>query len=368
MTEQTQRLEKALDGCAERGISPSTDPWPAVEKRIAARQAHPSPRRMAPRSRLGWVIAAFAAMLLAATGAYGTAGLVDALDAVFGETVPYIQQHDLSNPVGAEMSRGGVTVTVDRIYADSYYVAVGYTVEGRDKIARRHGSTDIDVSTWMKLHDARDSGARIYESVDGFWQWWAPEAETPVPPKNAEVATEVFRVSKPLEPGQEHRFRAEVFFDGPTGPVPENGSFETERLGRPFFLDVKVPIRPVSEVQVDQTVEAGGVPITLTHVVNSPAKTSAYLCFDPPQRTYDWPVVKTHLFQEGRMADAPVYHIDYAGGRRGCAEYTFDESLYGRAGTHSLTVSELFPSGSDTGGSIEGPWRFTFQIPDVEAR
>lgn len=369
MTEQTERLKKALRTCAERGISPTTNPWPVVEERVATSRSRPARRLTAPRTRAGWAFAVLAT-LLAATGAYGTAGLVDVLDRVFGETVPYIQQHDLSTPVDARISRGGVTVTVDRVYADSDYVAVGYTVEGRDKIARRYGSEEIYINNWMELRDARGLGgptARKYEVVDGQWQGWGPEARARTPPKGAEVGTEVFRASKPLEAGEEHRFRAEIFFDGPTGPVPENGSFDTERLGHPFFLDVRVPVSDVSQaIQVDQTVAANGVPITLTRAVNSPAKTSVYLCFDPPQRKYDWPLVKTNPFDEGRMADAPVYHIDYAGAEDGCAEYAFDSSLYGRAGTHSLTISELYPSGSDEGGSVKGPWRFALEIPEVE--
>lgn len=368
MTDQTERLRRALHGCAEEGIVPTGSPWAAIEERVEAGHARPERRRrFAFRTKASWTLAVLTALLLAGTGAYATGGLMDVLDRVFGETVPYVQEHDLSTPVDEKVSREGVTVTINRIYADSEYVAVGYTVEGRDKIARRHGAAEMDVSNWMNLRDARGptspSNTRTYETVDGFWDRWAPGSGRPTPPEGAEVGTEVFRASRPLETGEKHRFRAEVFFDGPTRPVPETGSFETERLGRPFFVEVEAHVRPASRIRVDQTIEANGVPITLTRVVNSPAKTSAYLCFEPPERRYDWPLVKARLFEEGRMADAPVYHIDYAGGVAGCAEYAFDESLYGRAGTHSLTVSELHSSNSDAGGSVKGPWRFSFEIP-----
>lgn len=372
MTEQTQRLEKALDGCAERGISPTPEPWAEIEGRLEARSTvfTRRPRRFLLRTRVALALAT--ALVLAGTSAYATGGVMDALDSIFGDTVPYVKQHDLSTPIDVKESDEGVTVSVDRVYADSDYVAVGYTVEGLDKIARRYGSKEGDVSAWMRLHDVRvpeegDPDGTTYDSVDGSWWAWSPGAETPAPPRGAEAATVVFRASNRLEPGEEHRLRAEVFFDGPTGPVPTgNGSYETERLGHPIFVDIRVPVSDVATViRVNRTVEANGVPITLTRVVNSPVKTSAYLCFEPPQRKYDWPLVKTRIFEEGRMADAPVYHIDYAGAEEGCAEYTFDRPLYGRSGAHSLTVSELLPSRSDEAGSVRGPWRFTFEIPEA---
>lgn len=373
MTEQTKRLKKALDGCAEEGITPTGSPWASIERRVGAGHAPREPqRRFAPRTKVSWAFAVLTALLLAGTGAYATGGLMDILDRVFGEAAPYIQEHDLSTPVNGKVSREGVAVTINRIYADSEYVAIGYTVEGRDKVARRHGVRETDVSNWIKLHDTREpapaspQSTRRYETVDGLWQGWAPGSGSSGPPKGAAAGTEVFRVSQPLEAGEKHRFRAEVFFNGPTGPIPENGSYETERFGRPFFVEVEASVRAASQIRVDQTVEANGVPITLTRVVNSPARTSAYLCFEPPERKYDWPLVNTRLFEEGRMADAPVYHIDYAGGVKGCAEYAFDESLYGRAGTHSLSISDLQPSSPDTRGSIKGPWRFSFEIPSAK--
>lgn len=96
-------------------------------------------------------------------------------------------------------------------------------------------------------------------------------------------------------------------------------------------------------------------------------QTSAHLCFDPPQRTYDWPLVKTRLFKAARLSDVPVYHNEGSGAAEdGCAIYRFEEPLYNDPGAHSLTVTELH-SGDPDAGAIVGPWRFRFEVPASRA-
>ena len=280
-----------------------------------------------------------------------------------------MQVRDLATPVDKKLIRGGVTVSVDRVYADTAYVAVGYSVEGRDVFAKRSGMRPLDLSDWLRLHDPQEVGSGTegggYAIADARWQGWAPGARQPAPPRGSAAGVVLFEVPEGhLQAGEEHRFRAEVYFDGPTGRKLNNGALKVERIGRPFYLDFEVPVRKAPAIEVNQTVESGGVPITLTEVVNSPAGTRAYLCFDPPQDKYDWPLVKTRLFGRGRMADAPVYHTGDGALREGCAMYEFDDALYGKPGRHSLTITELHAGDQGVRGTVKGPWRFRFEVPE----
>lgn len=351
----------------------TTDPdlWPAVRERVQrewARDAPPARRRVSapPRLRPVWAVAV-AALTLLGGAAYAAGGLEDVLDLVYGETVPTVQVRGLAEPVDKAVSRGGVTVTVDRVYADTGYVAVGYSVEGTDGLARRNGVRPADLSDWLKLSDAEprrgNEDAEDYAIADAFWQGWAPGAREPATPKGSTAGAVLFEAPEGLDPGKAHRFRAEVYFDAPTGRVQENGALEVGRVGRPLLVDFEAPVREAPALEVDETVESDGVPITLTEVVNSPAGTRAYLCFDPPGGGYDWPLVKTGLFGRARFADAPVHDT---GGvlREGCATYEFDDTLYGKPGRHSLTVTELSAGEAGVGGSIQGPWRFRFEVPE----
>ncbi len=363
MSNRRERVGQVLHRCADSGVAGGVDPWPVIKQRVeerAATEARRSRRaRFIPNTRAGWAFAVLVTLLLASTGAYATAGIVDVLDDVFGETVPYVYEHRLGTSVGAKESKGGVTFTVDRIYADSAYVAVGYTVEGLDK----PGKLPVDFSTDVELLEPE--GVREYEIADAFSRQWAPGAKEPGPPKGSLVGTVVFEMSKMLEAGEKHRFRVVVETSGPADPVTRSAEAGTERMRAPFTLNLEVPVREAPVIDVNQTVESGGVPITLTEVVNSPAMTRAYLCFNPPQRAYDWPIVKTGVFEQPQLADSPVNHLGLGALKEGCATYVFDEALYGDPGVHSLTITELHASEPEEAHDpLKGPWRFRFNIPE----
>lgn len=365
-------LREALREGAEMAVPESAGLWPSIRERVGAASGSESlpPRllrrkwRRLPRIRLGGA-AALVVLVLAGGGVYATGGIVDVVDAVFGRTAPYVHEQELGMPIDKKQSRGEVIVTIDRVYADSGYVAVGYTVEGLDELGRNTS----EISTYMNLSESGGtSGGREYAIADAFGQQWVEGAREPAPPKGAHVGTVVFEAPEKLEAGEMHRFRAEVEIVGPTGHVQENGAFETERIGQPFVLDFEAPVRPAPVIEVDQTVEAGGVPITLTRVVNSPAHTSAYLCFEPPQGKYDWPLVRTRPFGREWLVDAPVYHVEDGALKKGCATHAFGEILYGDPGMHSLTITELHSSDPEARGVIEGPWKFDFEVPEPKLR
>jgi hypothetical protein len=139
-----------------------------------------------------------------------------------------------------------------------------------------------------------------------------------------------------------------------------------EPVGDPFFFDLRVSVREAPVIEVNQTVEASGVPITLKHIVNSPVRTNAYLCFDPPEGEYDWPLAKTRPLEGARPASSSVNYSRHPEGgavEEGCATYTYPETLYDKPGVHHLTVTELRPSSPNVKGAVKGPRRFSFEVP-----
>ncbi len=370
MTEHRERVERALRGCAELGVPDSVDLWPEIEARIGGRAetvSHRSRRiRLVPRTRAGWAFATLVTLLVLSTGAYATGGIMDVLDYVFGDTVPYIQQQELGTPVGEKITRNGATVTIDRVYADSAHVVVGFHVDGLDRLGDEPGKSHDDLFADVALSDpsaeGEATGGKGFAMTDGFWTNWVPPADAapgiPRPPKGSQVGAVVFQSPTELEPG-EQRFRVEVglFRGASQRPVV-----------RPFVFDLKVPVKPTPTIEVNRTVEKNGVSITLTRVVNSPARTYAFLCFDPPEGEYDWPVIKTGFLGlgGGHLADIPVNHPDDTGGavQEGCATYSFGRTLYDQPGSHWLTVTELRADDPDVRGSVKGPWRFRFKVPN----
>lgn len=370
MTERSEDLREALRECADLGVpDDAADPWPLLRERagerLAGRKApgHRGMRRrlrFVPRTRAGWALATLAALLVLSTGAYATGGIVDVLDYVFGGTVPYVQEHELGTPVGKEISRDGVTVTVDRVYADSYYVVVGFHVDGLDRLGDEPGNPNDDLFADVKLSDPTAGAGKAFAMSDGYWAGWAPgrfPPSVPKPPRGSQVGTVVFQSPTELERG-ERRFRVEVGLFRGASQTP---------VVAPFVFDLESPVEPAPTIQVNQTVERNGVPITLTRVVNSPVSTYAFLCFDPPEGKYDWPAVETGFMGlgGGHLADVPVNHPTDVGGaaREGCATYNFGKTLYDQPGRHSLTITKLVADDPGVGGYVKGPWRFHFEVP-----
>jgi hypothetical protein len=98
-------------------------------------------------------------------------------------------------------------------------------------------------------------------------------------------AEAVFDVPEGIEPGRAHRFRLEV----PLEEEPRVGVKVSEKpKPGPFVFDFEVPVQPAPTIEVDRTVEAEGIEITLERVVDSPVVPQAVLCFEPPDDEHLW--------------------------------------------------------------------------------
>lgn len=374
MPEQRERIEQALHGCAEAGVPETMDLWPEISERVSAAPRR-SPRRfrLSPRTRIGWVFAVLAMFLIATTAAFAAAGALGVLDDLYERFVPGVQKEDLSVPINQTKTKGNVSVTIDRVYADPNYVVVGYTVEGVEDKVDSPGPLPYIAS--LSLSDPNERRAIL--SQESAMEQGGMEQAPPVLPEGSQASVDVFETTKPFEAGENQRFRASVLIED-FGPEVREGGSNVTQITKPFFFDFTVPIRDVPVIEVNQTVEAvgsnstigGNVPITLTEVVLSPARTSAYLCFKPPDELYDLPMVKTsetRIFRGSKYAAAPVYHnrdTFYGNVRKGCATYVFDDPLYGQPGDYSLTITELRGSRGLADVSVEGPWKFDFEVPE----
>ena len=357
MTEQPQRLKRALHGCAERGISPIPEPWVEIEGRLEARTAPPTRHRFTTRarSRLALVLA-LAVLFGMGAGAYVASGWVydqfrlelpGAKGPVYGEQLGLVQTAD------------GVRVSLEWAYADSRNVVVGYNIkdlEGDRRVAGR----PAEVGSGDELTD--ESGAEFHAnggqaSVSGNRQ---PLEEIPT--------SSVFATEEALQPGTSHAFRLKITVDAQALPVTK--TYRSEPVGGPFVFDFEIPVRPAPVIETNQTVEAEGVPVTLERVVNSPARPKAKICYRSPDTAYDWNIYGEGFgFDMSGWGDGPEI-----GENRACTTMLLAESLKGRS---TVTVDRLegapgCPPGDDNGCSIpqsrvkkiEGPWIFEFTAPE----
>lgn len=358
MTEQTKRLKRALDGCAERGISPTSEPWAEIEIRLEAHTTVPTrrPRRFLPKSRTGLALAA-ALVLLFGMGAYAASGIV--YDQFRGE-LPGARGPVYGEQLDLAQTANGVRVSLEWAYADSRNVVVGYNI--RDlKGDRQVDGRPAELGTGVLGDEGltNESGTE-FNSIDGQSMTSGdlnPLTDVPV--------SGVFAPEKAIDPGGDHSFRLKIPVEAQVLPSMD----QSEPVGEPFVFDFEIPVRPAPVIGLDQKVEAYGVELTLVRVVNSPARPEAEVCYRSPDTRYDWSFYgETDRDGIPGFGGGPMIGQDQA-----CTTMLLPESLEGRS---TVTVERLegwpdCPPGDDNGCSIpqsrakiiEGPWTFEFTAP-----
>ena len=369
MTRETERMEKALRGCAEAGVPGTVDLWSGIREKVAAPERTPRRSRLVPHTRAGWALVALLALFFG-MGAYGASGW--AYDLFQGE-LPGADAKVLGTKVDQEQTIDGATVDVEWAYADEEFVVIGFSVEDHKEGERSTAGHRTELqplffnevdgnSAALPPHrgDLTDEDGGEFDLISGTTMvddggWW------PWPLAN----TAVFATPEGLEPGDSHRFDFDMFLGGPLGFLPtekpRGAAGPDEMPVGPFDFSFEVPVRPAPTIDLDQKVESNGVTATLDQVVNSPARPQAVVCFRPLEEGYEWmPFVKTEPASREPITPQPLGD--------GCwSAPLYDLKEESRS---SITVTEVMgisaedapdsPRGMRT---VPGPWTFDFEMP-----
>lgn len=391
MTEQRERLEKALRGCAEVGVA-EVDLWSGIEENLASTPRRSRKFRFVPRTRMAWAMAALL-VLLFSTGAYAASGL---LYDMFRHELPGAQEPIFGDKIGLDQSQvaNGARVSVEWAYADTAYVVVGFNVENLDD-GRRVAGHPAELRPVLVI-DEPGYGQRIAEEfpkritmsdeagtdfrvVDGGGMVSvAPDNVMDEPIPN----TVVFAAQEKLAPGDRHTFRLQIPLEAYSVLPPEENRPPSEPVGEPFDFKFTVPVRPAPVVEIGQKVVANDVAFTLDRVVNSPGRPQAIVCFDPPDTKHDWGLGNVRMggllwftypfdggLEYGPAAAYPgSYFTDTPQDKKRCHVV---ELRPDRSGDYSFEVGTIggWPRDGSSNGpgdvkTIHGPWKFDFEVPD----
>ena len=392
MVSQSKRLENALRGCAEAGVSDTVDLWPAVKERATgtragaeagegtiagngARRRFRFPR-LVPNTPLGWTLAVVSVLILGVS-LYAAAGSVGALywRGVPGTVEPGSDKEAdqrlgtkldenlsvLREELNVTKARDGVRLTLEWAYAEQGYVAVGLHTQRLEGSRKTRQDDDIlfQPSLWDDTVGNEAEFSPYTRITDASGQDFDTVGGGTLLGPDREEADATFDAPEGLEPGRKHRFRLEV-------PLIEEfrmGSSVDEPIGKPFVFDFEVPVRPAPTIEVDQKARARGTTLTLDRVVDSPVMPQAVVCFEPPDNAHQWmPLLKDEGFYP-EVGDGMRQLED------GCWTLGMPEAIEGRT---SVVVSNLegmpkdpapTPSGSINPKTIRGPWTFEFAEP-----
>lgn len=360
ITERGELVQRVLRGCAEHRVPDTVDPWPGIKERAQERQRGPSRRvRLVPRTRIGWVFVVLAMMLFGTAG-FAATGWVDEL---FQDTASEIGEANLGVPLNEKQTVEDVVFTLERAYADEDNVVVGYSVGGFDNRAAYYPTSGMPVIA--------DEADNTFEYVGGIGRVTDRLDNAVEEGKESELA--FFEPSKKLQPSGKHRFELGLNYVPDTEKSGQGGDSQDKPAARTLTFDFIIPVRKVDVIQVGQTVEANGVSMTLERVENSPARSEAILCFDPPSdEKYTWvPVVERSNIPESDVFTNEFPYYTKPEVAVGCVGYDLFRSLYDQPGTHSLVVTRIEgrvpatePEVTKLKETIHGPWTFEFEVPE----
>ena len=372
-----QRVVQILQGIAEDEVPATLDLWPEIQARVQPQRCPLLWTRLMPTTRLGWAGLITALLLAFSAGAYAVAPLLSqAFQMEAG--LYHIEQANLSQEVNLSQTVDGITVTLERVYADANRIVVGYTV---------NGSTDMPDN--RNLFPAQvtltDEQGIVFPAIGGVGRFIpvGPGAEA------AEAWTGGFVASfdAAVVQGAHEALHLCLVMDVETyvvpTPMPPTPDVYEDRgspdpivpvtTAGPFTFDFSVSFTPGHALEVQQTVEAAGVAVKLERVVITPSETRAYLCFDPPDGESEdwWPTVSWSTAGGQIYGAGPGFHdqqvvtlgsartmVNRNGeGRYSCSVLA---SLDDQSGEWTLTVTEL---GQGEQTRLAGPWVFHFRVP-----
>ncbi len=334
-------------------VEPSREWWDNAISHLGEQQRRSRWLGHMPRTRLAWALLPLIILLIGGT-AYGASSLISEL---FQRFAPDVEVAGLAQELDLSQTIDGVTVKLERVYADSNVVLVGFTVNGPG--ARYYADAGkLSTADGQSLYPMIGMG--VVPGSDVILGSWAPSERVAM--ITAFDASSVKRAPSGLS------LRLETSVADSVVPGEDQTS-----VG-PFIFDFKVPFHSGKVIHIGQTVEAAGVPITLEQIVISPWATRAVFSFSPP---YDdrknTPLLITSLKPAG--GDSMKSSIGRV--KETSSEQYFNGDFTGQPGEWAVTVSELVfrepavKPGSQEGGThpesdrkrLAGPWVFHFQVP-----
>ncbi len=331
------------------------------------------PRVLVPATRLGWASLILALLLTFGAAAYAVA---PAIGRLFQQEpgLQHVEQADLVQELGLSQTVNGVTVTLERAYADANRIVLGLTIKdphGQRYDVHRFTLTDaagtvfpqttgfgaagqsdifgIQLPPGEEAHVLCFDAAAVEGAPAELDLRLAVEVRELVLPTDT-PGPSITSAGSPAEPAEPMVVELE--------PLPQGAVVGT------FTFDFSVPFVAGRVAEVNQTVEAAGVAVRLERVVVTPSETRVYLRFDPPGEVETGWTAIVRLKAPGDVRsrsrfyavadDAPV-HV-----------YGFLAPLYDRRGEWKLTVAELVGTelmSPYNDVRLTGPWVFRFHVP-----
>lgn len=302
-------------------------------------------RGMGLRRRLG-VLAAVGLVVLATGAAYRIIPVVDRAFFIDAGT-QQILNSGLATPLNLTETENGYTVVLQRAYADANRVVIGYTIRGP-------GGRALSDTQEASLRDSlRDASGNVLLPLGGGD--FAPGG----------AALDNFDASG--IPDNTKSLALDLTIPQPTVLASGNPGTSPPVTGSSFSFHFTVPFRGGRVATPNQTVTAGGTPVTLERVVISPTEARMYLQglggtgVYPDLTVGGWDSAKVSL-PGWQPTEAGWINWDVWMMPDGTTVADFPAALMDKHGEWTLSI-KAGPATADGRQVTGGPWVFHFVVP-----
>jgi hypothetical protein len=338
----SHRLKRATAEVARSTPLRFVDAKP-VARRQAGATSRPRSRHL-PRTRIGIAVAVVVGVALAGGTTY--AGITLLQSVTQGDPgAAAVYRQNLGEPLALSQTRDGVTLKIVRAYADVNGVMLTYAVNPHSGTSMYAG-----FATSTGQPTVSDSRGQTLPGYDAYFQT--------DPQTNDSVG--IIKYDAETVPATVHELALTVTVPG-LHLENSHGSI----VAGPFAFHFLVPVSSGQTTNVGRTVTVHGVGVTLDRVVATSSETRIYVrasvgfSVNEPYLTaritgrgYDTRAGAiadpTDLVELGNTFQAP----------NGEEVETFNNTLYGKRGSFTLTIDSIGSS-----NRVVGPWIFHFVVP-----
>jgi hypothetical protein len=309
---------------------PSHGWWNSAISQVVTKRNRSRWLGLVPKTRLAWAFLPLVVLLLGGA-VYGASSLLGEL---FQRHAPQLEEAGLAQELELNQTINGITVSLERAYADSNVVLVGFTVNGPDPRYQAEIS-GLSTADGQNLSGIIGVGTGSKEIMGNL---------------NSSATIYTFDASTLKDVYSELNLILEVN----VADLPMVG--ESKTLAGPFRFEFDVPFHAGKSIDICQTVEAEGVPVTLEQVTISHWGVSAVLR-NPDGKEYA-AIVSLTLPNRDQVNASLVRHTETSIVNYSRGDFTE------QSGEWTLTVSELVLDSPDTPQQrLVGPWVFSFDVP-----
>ena len=331
-----EKLEQELRNYFQmetKAIEPTSDWWDRTISQVTGQNKRTLWFGFMPRRRLAWALVPLLLLLIGGT-VYAASPVMREF---FQMLAGHIEQRGLVQEMNVSQTIDGVTVSIQRAYADSNVILLGTMVSGPAK--------DYD----MFIGELSTDDGYIFPGMIAISTCPGSEAILGEWGDNERRATIIsYDTSKLQGLPPELKLKLKIDVD----EVGMQGKRENSK--GPFILEFTLPLNSGKVIDVNQTVEVNGVPLTLEKVEISPWVTRVDIKFQETNH----PVAIMNLEIPAGNQDCKPF-ITSQSGQYFLGDYT------DKHGDCTATISELVlkPGPGNENNRISGPWVFHFKVP-----